>query len=66
MVTVKITCQSCGEVHTFNVDENALTRFAKGEIHIQDAFPDMDPGDREMFLSGLCGKCYDELFKDED
>lgn len=33
---------------------------------IQDAFPDMDMGTRELLISGTCGSCFDAMIEDGD
>ena len=33
---------------------------------IQDAFPELSKEDRERLITGICPKCWKELFGDED
>lgn len=33
---------------------------------IQEVFPDLSPEHREMFITGFCPKCWDEIFGDEE
>lgn len=32
----------------------------------QDVLPDLSADAREMLISGMCGKCFDKLFEDEE
>lgn len=57
-------CNVCKDSITFNVSENGYNLFLKG-THVQKALPDVAPGLRELLLSGICPKCWDELFKED-
>jgi hypothetical protein len=58
----KIQCRSCGDVHLIPVDREAFDAWRAGKW-AQDAFKEMKPAVRELFVSGTCGKCFDEMFK---
>lgn len=54
-------CKSCDyEVH-IPITEDQLSKYKNGEP-IQRVLPNVNPDDRELFISGLCGKCFDEIF----
>jgi len=36
-----------------------------GEL-IQKAFPELSADDRELLLTGICSKCWNEIFGDDD
>jgi hypothetical protein len=38
----------------------------KHGLLIQDAFPNMSADEREMIISGICPKCWDVMFKEDD
>jgi hypothetical protein len=40
-------------------------RWQNGE-HIQNVAPYLSADDRELLISGMCGKCFDEIFAGED
>jgi len=61
IIPVSITCPRCKEEHVFKITEQQLAELKKGEKFIQDILPDFPPADREMFLSGYCPKCWDEI-----
>jgi len=64
-VTVSITCPECKEKHTLNVPYEGYQRWKCGGL-IQRALPEMHYADREMLISGICPKCWDKLFKEEE
>lgn len=54
-------CKSCDyEVH-IPITEDQLSQYKNGEP-IQKVLPNVSPDDRELFISGLCGKCFDKIF----
>ena len=61
----KYICKFCGEELTVEADEKKFARFDAGE-HIQDVFPELNVNERELMISGICGRCFDEMFDDED
>jgi hypothetical protein len=58
------TCIHCGEQATLEVDSEALENYRAGAL-AQVAFPDMSRDDRELFISGIHPKCWNEMFPDE-
>ena len=54
-------CPNCGLVRKFQVTDEEFARQRAGEF-IQDAFPNMDPADREAFITGYCPPCWDSIF----
>ena len=55
-------CRRCGKTVVYNVTEVAYDAYMNG-AHVQDAFPEVSPGDREVLISGLCEDCWDKIFK---
>lgn len=43
------------------VTDKQLERYQNGEL-IQNVLPNVSPGDRELFISGICGTCFDNVF----
>lgn len=66
MVNVSVTCPICKERFIFQMTEQQYKELEKGEKHIQDILPNFSPEDREMFISGFCPKCWDQIFADEE
>lgn len=59
--TIQATCNMCKTDHYFEATEHQLDRYRSGE-HIQDVFPNLSAGERELLISGVCGTCFDKLF----
>lgn len=59
----EVDCARHHGVQVISVDGEALHRYHNGEGHLQDLFPDLTPGQREiLFQSNYCDKCWEELF----
>ena len=58
-------CSVCGEYEILSLDRDAVMRWQEWQ-NIQDAFPDMNAGDRELLISGIHPACWDKLFPDEE
>lgn len=54
-------CNVCNESHIVRVKAKDYDRFSIGEL-IQNASPYLTPNERELLISGTCGKCFDEMF----
>lgn len=61
-VTLSTTCIQCGKQVEVEVNKEDLKKYQEG-MHIQDAFPYLTAGEREVFISGICGECFDKMFK---
>ena len=59
---IKIICDICHIEYELTVTEESVDNYRKGML-IQDAFPYLTPDERELLISGICGKCFDNLFK---
>lgn len=64
--TVQAMCCSCSGITTDLIGAPDLFRYRRG-THAQDAFPYLTASAREaLFVSGLCGACWDAMFGEED
>lgn len=71
MITIKIKCRMCGTTVHLRVNERDYdewcNRFGSDNPrHIQDIFPYLTAGEREMFLTQICDDCYTKMFDYED
>ena len=62
----KTMCVQCGRQFTIPLTKDKLARIRKGEECIQNIIPEVEPGIRELFISGICPSCWDEMFGEED
>lgn len=60
------TCPMCGEKHEVWVNQLDYSRWERNGVLIQDAFPYLTADEREIIKTGICGRCWDELFGDLD
>ena len=66
--TVKILtrCPVCNEQHFIPVKFCDYIKWKKDGVYVQDAFPYLNEDEREMLLSGICRKCWDEAMTDDE
>lgn len=64
-VTITGPCYYCQTPQTIGVKRADLNRFRDGEF-AQHCFSYLSPDAREFLISGICGKCWDEMFSAED
>ncbi len=66
-ISVTVPCSFCDSEY---VIEMTMTQFIELQSphrrHIQDIIPELAPEMRELFISGMCPKCWDKLFSFED
>ena len=64
-----VRCRNCGETKTLEIPKTGWESWKAGEL-IQNAMPQLSCADRELLISGTCGKCWDEMYgsleEDED
>ena len=63
---VGIECPRCHKTVELPLKEEELLAWNQNKTFVQNQFPKLTPGQREMLLSGLCEECWNEIFSDED
>lgn len=58
-------CPICKKVAGVNVKIEQLERIAAGE-HVQNVCPELSDDDRERLITGICPKCWEDIFCEED
>lgn len=70
MQNIKINCTCCRQpVEIPGVDAEKLEAIQAGRsigMSIQDIIPDVSPDYREMFISGVCPTCWDNMFGSDE
>lgn len=61
MMTVEKMCQECQKNVKLQVRKRDFIAYQNGAF-VQNAFPYLSDGDRELLVSGICSSCFDELF----
>ena len=62
--TMWTTCRVCKNQVEMQVHVEDVTAWENGEL-IQNAMPYLTPDEREVFLSGTCGPCFDRMFGED-
>ena len=60
-IALTVICERCEKAHTFEVDGAPYLAWMSGEL-VQNAFPQIDRKERELLVSGTCGKCWAKMF----
>jgi len=58
-------CCVCGKSADIEVDNRGYIKWSNGML-VQDAFPEMPSGIRELLISGTHPECWEELFSEDD
>jgi len=61
---ILVPCRACGDSVGISVLISEYEDFANGAL-AQDAFTTLSAAEREPLISGVCGTCFDYLFKEE-
>lgn len=59
-------CMHCGKQSEIWVDNEALGKWIKRELLIQDAFPELTYDQRELLKTGTHPQCWIAMFGDDD
>jgi hypothetical protein len=62
---MQATCQHCQTTYDLDITDEQVNRWRSGEL-IQRAMPNLSADERELLIGGLCGRCFDGLFPDDD
>jgi hypothetical protein len=62
LITVPTVCTRCSDRKEFVLELERFERWKGGE-HIQRAFPNLSPEDRERLITGICPVCWDNIFE---
>lgn len=64
LIELDLNCVRCGEIQTITVTKEQLEELNEpNRRKIQDILPNHSASDREMFITGICNKCWDKMFK---
>lgn len=63
---VEVWCPNCDHSEVFTMTKEQYKQWYYREKPIQDIFPEIKYDKREMLISGICPKCWDEMFGEEE
>lgn len=59
-------CRMCKKNYALKVKKDDYTDYISNGKLIQLAFPYLSAGERELIISGICDKCFIDMFKDDN
>lgn len=59
-------CKLCKKEYKLMVNTVDLENYNTGNILIQNAFPYLNDGERELIISGICDTCFNDIMKDDE
>jgi hypothetical protein len=62
--TIRITCSNCKQNSIKVLSFKLLRVKYQGQL-VQNEFPELSADERELIISGICGKCFDDLLGPE-
>jgi len=69
MITFDVDCRLCGQTTQVPATVEQLTELYLPRTErrlMQEIFPDLSIGDRELLISGTCDTCWQKLYGSED
>jgi len=68
MTTTAVTtkCPLCKKEEVLQVPQSGYDSWMNGGVLIQRAMPSLTPTQREQLITGICGPCWDNTFKEEE
>ena len=69
MITFDVDCRLCGQTTQVPATVEQLTELYMPRSQrrlMQEIFPDLSIGDRELLISGTCDTCWKNLYGSED
>lgn len=67
MITVKMPCTMHGGNVGVRVTRDQLAEWtSNSDRHVQQMFPNLTPAERELFVTSICGPCWDGMFPNLD
>jgi len=60
-----IRCKHCREPYIVPITEQEYLNWIKKKTFVQDEFPELSAGERELLISQTCDECWNKLFNYE-
>lgn len=58
-----VKCHFCGGEQILRLKDSDVESYQNGDKLVNQAFPYLTADEREILISGMCGKCFDEKMK---
>lgn len=63
-IKTEVKCVHCGQLYTILLSKAGIEARQNGAF-VQDAFPELTAGERELLISGTCDACWERFFPSE-
>ena len=64
-VELKFPCPVCQQVSHLVISKEQFHAWSSQKLLVQHALPDLKPEERELFISGVCARCFNGMFNDD-
>lgn len=61
-----VVCPMCAQPNQVAVQEEDFQYWSKSHDHVSKCFPYLTRDEAEILISGVDGRCWDEMFKESD
>jgi len=58
----EVRCRQCGVSYSIMYNREDMLDWLSGSGYIQDLMPYLSSGERELFISGTCDNCWQNMF----
>jgi len=65
-VTVPVDCRRCHTIYGIPMKGHQLKRLVRQDGLMENILPHLPAGDRELFISGVCDPCFNNMFPPEE
>ena len=67
-VTLQVRCMCCDQINRIKVTEESAVEYLNPnrKRFVQDIFPYLNSGERELLISKTCPKCWNMMFGDSE
>ena len=62
-IAIERICPFCGATSTLHVDSKNWIDYREKKLYVQNAFPHLSAGEREIILTGICLQCQSHVFE---
>lgn len=63
---IEIMCRKCKKYTPVEITDEQFIKLKEGKELVQRVLHDKPAEIRELFISNICGDCWDDLFKEEE
>ena len=65
LTILNITCLLCNKPYVITVNKDDFTDYYSNGKLIQDCFPYLTAGERELIITKICNTCFDKIYEND-